>query len=101
MQLPKLYSERLENNVNDGGTLEEETGNIGLIWLSFVLISLRVKVYRKIPRIFRATSYLKASHAVPQNAFKFKFIRGIINTCIRFTFHTFNTFLNYLDFFLI
>ena len=51
MQLPKLYSERLENNVNDGGTLEEETGNIGLIWLSFVLISLRVKVYRKIPRI--------------------------------------------------
>jgi hypothetical protein len=31
MQLPKLHSERLENNVNDGGTLEEERGNIGLI----------------------------------------------------------------------
>ncbi len=52
MQLPKLYSERLENKVHDGGTLEEERGNIGLIWLSFVFISLRVKVNEKIPLTF-------------------------------------------------
>ncbi len=47
MQLPEFYSERLENNANDGGTLEVVSGNIGLIRLSFVFISFSVKVYQK------------------------------------------------------
>jgi hypothetical protein len=47
MQLPEFYSERLENNANDGGTLGVVSGNIGLIRLSFVFISFSVKVYKK------------------------------------------------------
>ncbi len=52
MQLPEFYSERLQNNANDGGTLEVERGNIGLIRLSFVCISFSVKIYKKIHQTF-------------------------------------------------
>ena len=52
MQLPEFYSERLENNANDGGTLEVVSGNIGFIRLSFVFISFSVKAYTKILRTF-------------------------------------------------
>ncbi len=47
MQLPEFYSERLENNANDRGTLEVVSGNIGFIRLSFVFISFSVKVSKK------------------------------------------------------
>ncbi len=46
MHIPEFYSQRLENNANDGGTLEVVSGNIGLIRLSFVFISFSVKVYK-------------------------------------------------------
>ena len=52
MQLPEFYSERLENNANDGGTLGVVSGNIGLIRLSFVFISFSVKAYTTILRTF-------------------------------------------------
>jgi hypothetical protein len=52
MQLPEFYSETLEKNANDGGTLEVVSGNIGLVRLSFVFISFSVKVYKKIIRTF-------------------------------------------------
>jgi hypothetical protein len=42
MKRPDFYPERLENNANDGGTIEIVRVNIGLIRLSFVFISFPV-----------------------------------------------------------
>ncbi len=52
MQFLEFYSQRLEDNANDGRTQEVVSGNIWLIRLSFVFISCSVKIYKKISSNF-------------------------------------------------